>query len=300
MRRKLHYEYRAIDDDPRLPDHDSHEIDDCEFRLLVDAVEDYAIFLIDPDGRIATWNRGAARLIGYLAEEVVGRHFSLLYTDDDARRGHPAETLRLARTSGRFEEEAWRVSKDGRRFWAHIVLTTIHGEDGRFIGYAKVTRDLTHGRTVQQERERLLARQKFLADVGKVLTDSIQYETTLQSVAQLAVPVLADFSIVDIVDVSGTLKRVAAAHVDPARADIARKIMGFPPDPRAEGHPVNRAIRMRKSQIMQIGEEELRTVTRGSGTHPSDPRGRGQVGPGGAPDRARQHTRRHAVHLPGR
>src|SRR5437660_1796798 len=93
------------------------------FRLLIEGVRDYAIFLLDPDGRISTWNAGAERIKGYAAAEVIGRHFSLFYPPEAVEQGWPAHELRAARAEGRFEDEGWRVRKDGSRFWANVVVT---------------------------------------------------------------------------------------------------------------------------------------------------------------------------------
>jgi PAS domain S-box-containing protein len=121
------------------------------FRRLVESVRDYAIFLLTPDGHIASWNTGAQRLKGYRAEEAIGRHFSVFYPPDANARGWPAEELRLAAANGRIEDEGWRVRKDGTRFWANVVITALRGPDGELLGFAKVTRDLTERRRHEQE-----------------------------------------------------------------------------------------------------------------------------------------------------
>src|SRR5262249_24649088 len=113
------------------------------FRLLVNSVADYAIFLLDNDGLISSWNLGAERLKGYRADEVIGRNFSLFYPSDDVRAGLPQQLLRTALDAGRVETEGWRLRKDGTRFWASVVITALHGPDGTHRGFAKVTRDLT-------------------------------------------------------------------------------------------------------------------------------------------------------------
>ncbi|MFL6206958.1 MAG: PAS domain S-box protein [Acidimicrobiales bacterium] len=113
------------------------------FRLLVGSVADYAIFLLDPDGRVSSWNRGAERLKGYRADEIIGRHFSSFYTEEDKRNGVPARALATALEDGRWESEGWRVRKDGSLFWANVVITALRGDDGAHRGFAKVTRDLT-------------------------------------------------------------------------------------------------------------------------------------------------------------
>lgn len=113
------------------------------FRLLVSSVGDYAIFSLEPDGTISSWNLGAERLKGYSADEVIGRHFSLFYPSDAIREGEPERLLGLALADGRVESEGWRIRKDGSRFWASVVITALHGPDGSHRGFAKVTKDLT-------------------------------------------------------------------------------------------------------------------------------------------------------------
>ena len=125
------------------------------FRLLVDSVRDYGIFMLDPQGVIATWNPGAEKLKGYAASEIIGQHFSIFYPEDDLRAGKPAHELKVAAKEGRFEDEGWRLRKDGSRFWANVVITAVHDEDGRLIGFGKITRDLSD-RKVEEERFRLL------------------------------------------------------------------------------------------------------------------------------------------------
>jgi PAS domain S-box-containing protein len=113
------------------------------FRLFVEAVEDYAIFTLDSDGRVTSWNRGAERLKGYAAPEIIGKHFSCLFPDDAVRSGEPQRELEVAARKGRFENESWRVRKDGSRFWANVIITAIRDEQQRLIGFAKITRDFT-------------------------------------------------------------------------------------------------------------------------------------------------------------
>jgi len=119
------------------------------FRLLVQGVQDYAIFLLDPDGRIASWNEGAQRIKGYRAHEIIGRHFSAFYPAEDAA-SKPRRELEIAIREGKYEEEGWRVRKDGSLFWASVLITAIHTESGSLLGFAKVTRDLTERRALQE------------------------------------------------------------------------------------------------------------------------------------------------------
>jgi PAS domain S-box-containing protein len=121
------------------------------FRLLVEGVRDYAIFLLDPAGHVTSWNQGAERIKGYRAEEIVGRHFSTFYQAVDATAGEPARGLRVAEQEGRFEAEGWRVRKDGSRFWANVVITALRDKAGRLRGFAKVTRDITERKRMQDQ-----------------------------------------------------------------------------------------------------------------------------------------------------
>ncbi len=128
-----------------------------QFRLLVASVRDYAIFMLDPEGRIATWNLGAERIKGYAAGEIIGRHFSVFYPPADIAAGKPAWELREAERLGRFEDEGWRLRKDGSPFWANVVITALRGEDGVLRGFGKVTRDLTSRREAEETALRLAA-----------------------------------------------------------------------------------------------------------------------------------------------
>src|SRR6202795_1839014 len=113
------------------------------FRLLVDAVQDYAIFMLDVQGHISSWNTGAARIKGYGVSEIIGKHFSIFYPEEDIRAGKPARELEVAAKEGRFEDEGWRLRKDGSRFWANVIITAIRDDVGTLIGFGKVTRDFT-------------------------------------------------------------------------------------------------------------------------------------------------------------
>ncbi|KRB61529.1 histidine kinase [Rhizobium sp. Root708] len=125
-----------------------------QFRLLVQGVTDYAIYMLDPEGNVTSWNPGAQRIKGYAPEEIIGEHFSRFYTEDDRVAGLPGIALATAAREGRFEKEGWRLRKDGSRFWATVIIDAIHGQDGNLIGFAKVTRDITEKRQAQQALER--------------------------------------------------------------------------------------------------------------------------------------------------
>ena len=128
-----------------------------ELALLVESVADYAIFLLDREGHVRTWNAGAERNKGYRADEIIGQHFSRFYTEEDRAAGRPALALRTAETEGRFEDESWRVRKGGARFWANVVITALRDEDGQLLGFGKVTRDLTDRHQAQEDLERFAA-----------------------------------------------------------------------------------------------------------------------------------------------
>jgi PAS domain S-box-containing protein len=121
------------------------------FRMLVQSVTDYAIYMLDAEGRVSSWNAGAERFKGYRADEILGQHFSRFYTDEDRQAGIPRTALETARTEGRFEAEGWRVRKDGSRFWASVIIDPIRNDDGGLIGFAKVTRDLSEKRAIEEQ-----------------------------------------------------------------------------------------------------------------------------------------------------
>ncbi|HSY24703.1 MAG TPA: response regulator [Polyangiaceae bacterium] len=133
---------------------------EARFHHLVDAVTDYAIFMLDRAGQVATWNAGARRAKGYEPHEVIGQHFSIFYTPEDRDVGRPETILDVVRREGRFEEEGWRVRKDGTRFWAHVVITALREPNGEISGFAKVTRDLSAKRSAE-ENQRELVREQF-------------------------------------------------------------------------------------------------------------------------------------------
>ncbi|SOE73823.1 PAS/PAC sensor hybrid histidine kinase [Burkholderia sp. OK233] len=143
------------------------------FRLLVDNVKDYAIFMLDPDGYVVSWNAGAARIKGYTRDEILGQHFSNFYTREEAAAGKPARELAIARQLGQVEDEGWRVRKDGTTFWANVNITAVYDESNRLRGFAKVTRDLTERR----EREELARSgermRKFLATLAHELRNPL-------------------------------------------------------------------------------------------------------------------------------
>ncbi|HVV63494.1 MAG TPA: PAS domain S-box protein, partial [Pseudolabrys sp.] len=149
-----------------------------QLRLLIEGVTDYAIYMLDPEGRITNWNAGAQKIKGYRPEEIIGQHFSRFYTEEDRQRGDPQRGLETAAREGRFEKEGVRVRKDGTRIWAHVIIDAIRDEDGKLIGFAKVTRDITDRKNAQieldQAREALVHAQRMEA-IGR-LTGGIAHD----------------------------------------------------------------------------------------------------------------------------
>src|SRR5215212_9548314 len=142
------------------------------FRLLVEGVKDYAIFMLDPQGYVGTWNAGAERIKGYEAEEIIGKHFSVFYTNEDLERHHPEQELRVAEAEGAYEEEGIRVRKDGSTFWANVLITALRDDDGNLRGFAKVTRDVTERREAA-DHERLLAQEQAAREQAAEILESI-------------------------------------------------------------------------------------------------------------------------------
>jgi hypothetical protein len=148
---------RAAEDELRLSEQ--------RLRLLVAAVEEYAIFMLDPTGHIVSWNVGAQRIKGYSADEIIGRHFRIFYPEEQQAIGHPEEELRMALADGAYAEEGWRIRQDGSRFWASVVITAVFDDSGRHVGFAKVTRDQTERRRAEEQREQAVEQQAHLLAV---------------------------------------------------------------------------------------------------------------------------------------
>ena len=159
---------------------------EARHRLMVEQVKDYAIFMLDPDGHIASWNEGARRLNGYAPEEVIGKHVSLFHPPEGVAEGEPERELRLAREEGRYEAEGWRVRKDGSRFWASVVLAPLRDPDGGLVGFVKVTRDLSE-RKAQQEAMALRARlQAVVSGLGIEALRGMPLERLLRRIVEEA------------------------------------------------------------------------------------------------------------------
>ena len=208
-----------------------------QLRSLVESVRDYAILLLDAEGTVSTWNAGAERITGYAAEEMIGRHFSCFYTAEDIERGKPEEGLRTAVSKGRFEDESWRIRKDGSRFWANVVITAIRDANGQLSGFAKVTQDLT---------ERKRAEEALLSELSHVLLSNLEIGTLLSAVsAAIRQVVPHDFASLALHD-PGTdqfqLQLLDAAY----GKDLVAKEILVP----AEGSPLECVFRTREPLVL--------------------------------------------------
>jgi PAS domain S-box-containing protein len=166
---------------------------EARFRLLVDSVRDYAIFMLDVNGNVRSWNAGAEALKGYKAEEIIGRHFCTFYTPEDQAAGKPAWELRTARQEGRIEDEGWRVRKDGTLFWANVIVTAVHDQRGELLGFAKVTRDMTERRRLEELERSSRMMSQFLAMLAHELRNPLapmRNAVTLMQLEPLASPTL--------------------------------------------------------------------------------------------------------------
>ena len=181
-----------------------------QFRLLVQGVTDYAIYMLDKEGHVTNWNLGAERIKGYRREEIVGRHFSIFYTPEDRANGEPAKALATAFHTGSFEKEGWRLRKDGRPFWAHVVIDPIRDDSGEIIGFAKITRDLTDRRKVQEELEKS---QQALLQAQKI-----------EAIGQLTGGIAHDFNNL-LTAVVGSLELVSRQISDPRQASLIENAM---------------------------------------------------------------------------
>ena len=182
------------------------------FRLLVQSVKDYAILMLDPDGRVASWNEGAERIKGYASHEILGRSFETFYPDEAVADGFPRRELELAARDGRFEDENWRLRKDGSRFWANVVITALHDPEGRLVGYAKVTRDLTARREAEEQARRLAAEQAARDEAARRSEELQRLNDQLQEQAA-------------VLEEQTEKARVLASHVQEANRELESALL---------------------------------------------------------------------------
>lgn len=155
------------------------------FRLLVEGVDDYAVFMLDPDGYVVSWNAGAERNTGHRAEEIIGKHSSVFYTREDVEQGHSEEELRVAAQEGRYQEEGLRVRKDGSKFWASVFISALRDESGRLRGFSKVMRDITERKQAEQKLQDTLDRLLALYEAGQILGSTLESEEVVSRLLEL-------------------------------------------------------------------------------------------------------------------
>jgi PAS domain S-box-containing protein len=221
---------------------------------LIDSVRDYAIFALDEEGRVASWNEGARRLYGLDAETIVGRHFSVLYAPAEVERGVPGQGIEQARREGHFEDE-WRgLRGDGSSFWAHVVITPLENE-GRPRGFAKIARDAT-------QRRRAETAIRILAEASELCASALDYEATLHEIVRLAVPELADGCVTYIIEQDGGICRIEVAHADSATDTRLHELLqrtGLEPDALPEC--VRRVLRTQRAELVsEFAAGELEEV----------------------------------------
>jgi PAS domain S-box-containing protein len=228
---------------------------DLRLRSIVESVDEYAIYQLDRDGHIMTWNRGAERIKGYKSEEVVGLHFSRFFVQEDIDRGHPAEILSQAARHGRLEEEGWRVRRDGSRFWANVVITAIHDSTGAVTGFAKVTRDIT---------DRRQAEESVILQLSSVLLENVDIRKLLGAFsASLSQIVPHDFATLALYEEATNKLRVQALMSSGESPSNLGEVLLDP-----DASPAGRAFRTRRPLILNrldrwpFAPESLNHMTR--------------------------------------
>jgi PAS domain S-box-containing protein len=218
--------------------------------VLLDSIKDYAIFRVNTEGIITSWNPGVERVKGYTASEFIGRPFAMLFTPEQREQGHPMMELRQAAAEGIYEGEGVRLRKDGSLFEAELVLRPIRDERGRVTGFVKVAHDIS-------ARKRQERRLRFLAEASTLLVDSLDMKETFSRLTRLAVPTLADLCSVETLTDDGSLELVAVAHGDPAQEELARELRRRYPRRTETPHGVLRVIRSGKPELMNDVPEAL-------------------------------------------
>lgn len=161
------------------------QINQESYRILVESVKDYAIITLDTEGRITSWNKGAEQIKGYTTDEIIGKHFSIFYTEEEKKKREPERNLQMAKMLGRFEDESWRVRKDGSVFWANVTFTALKDSEGILVGYGKVTRDLTKRKNFEEEIKRLNTELK--KELQESQSETLDYKHALDEAAIVAI-----------------------------------------------------------------------------------------------------------------
>ena len=229
------------------------------FHLMVKHVKDYAIFMLDAEGHVATWNAGAERIKGYRADEIIGRHFSCFYTPDDVQAGKPEQLLKEAETKGRCEEEGWRVRKDGAQFWANVVFTALRDQHGTLLGFTKVTQDITERKRAEQE----IQQNSVALEAANKELDAFSYSVAHDLRAPLRA--IDGFSRILLEEHAPTLAPEAQHHLNVVRRNSQR--MGLLIDDllafsRLSRQPLNRQL-VRSADLARQCVDELRAEQQG-------------------------------------
>lgn len=234
------------------PLHHEARATEARFRLLVEGVKDYALYLLDPEGRVASWNPGAERIQGWHAEEIIGRPGALLYPPEAMAEGLPRRELERAAREGRLESEGVRLRKDGTRFWAESLLTPLRDPGGGLEGYAVLTRDIT-------ERKRVERAQHLFAEAERLFLAAPDPDQAVAELARLLVPELADGCVLALLDASGEPRAHTVVHASPEKQRVLRALIHASPRWRERPHGLERVLRTGQSElIVEATPERLR------------------------------------------
>jgi formate hydrogenlyase transcriptional activator len=227
---------------------------DQQLRSIVDSVKDYAIFLLDPKGYVATWNPGAQRIKGYTADEVIGQHISIFYPDDDSERRKPDEQLRTAKAKGRFEAEGWRIRKDGSRFWANVVITPIFDRQNELTGFAKITRDFT---------DRKRAEEALMLQLSTVLLANVDIRKMLSAIsASIRDVVPHDCATLALRDpVSGGLREQFLEADEDKQANQTETIISIENSPAGSAFRLGEPVLLNQINLGPYAREAVRHLT---------------------------------------
>jgi PAS domain S-box-containing protein len=233
---------------------DSLRRSDQQLRSIIDSVKDYAIFLLDTDGFVATWNPGAQRIKGYSGDEIIGQHFSIFYPNDDSERKKPEEQLRIAKAKGRFEAEGWRIRKDGSRFWANVVLTPIFDQHHKLTGFAKITRDFT---------DRKRAEEALMLQLSTVLLANVDIRKMLSAIsASIRDVVPHDCATLALRDpVSGGLREQFLEAGEGKQATDAETIISIENSPAGSAFRLGEPVLLNQINLGPYARETVRHLT---------------------------------------
>jgi PAS domain S-box-containing protein len=231
------------------PLHHKARASEERFRLLVEGVQDYALYLLDAQGRVESWNPGAARIKGWQAEEVMGRPTSIFYTPESVAAGEPERELARAGRDGRLRTEGWRVRKDGTRFWAEVIYTALRDERGELQGYAKVVRDIT-------ERRRAERTQRLFAEAGRIFNQLLEPDLTVAELARLMVPELADGCVLFLLSPGGKLLPRALTHASGEKERVLWELLHRYPPGEEDAQGVAAVVRTGNAERVEYVTDE--------------------------------------------